>query len=79
MNVIFKVSFQYNFLVITAGSDGWMACKPNVSRTVFVFDQKESDDENGVDLNYSVGIVFVTWNLLFYVTYDFVLKYNGEM
>jgi hypothetical protein len=56
-----------------------MASKPNVSRTIFVFDKKESDDENGVDLDYSVGTVFVTLNLLFYVTYDFVLKYNGEM
>jgi len=77
MNVIFKVSFQYNFLVITAGSDGWMASKTNVSRTISVFDNRETDDENKVGLNYSVGIVFVTWNLPSYLTYDCVLKYNG--
>lgn len=79
MNVIYKVSFQYNFLVITAVSDGWMASKPNVSRTISVFDNKETDDENRVGLDYSVGIVFVTWNLPSYVTYDFILKYNGEV
>lgn len=79
MNVIVKVSFQYNFLGIAAGSDGWMASQPNVSRTISVFDNSETDDKNRFGLNYSVGIVVVAWNLPSYVAYDFVLKYNGEM
>jgi hypothetical protein len=37
-----------------------MASKPNVSRTISVFDNKETDDENRVGLDYGVGIVFVT-------------------